>query len=162
MSPADLPLRDIHLPPAPPWWPPAPGWWVLAALALLALALIAYRIRRHRRAPRARVVRAARVALARLRSEFAAHRDPQRLAADLSVLLRRIALSVVPRAEIAGLHGERWLAALDVLAGTDEFSTGAGRALAIAPYAPHAQVDAERLLDLARTLIDRIGKAGPP
>ena len=31
----ELPLRDIHEPPAPPWWPPAPGWWIVLGIVLL-------------------------------------------------------------------------------------------------------------------------------
>src|SRR3546814_19780271 len=34
-----LPLKDIHLPPAPGTWPLAPGWWL--ALAVQVFALIA-------------------------------------------------------------------------------------------------------------------------
>lgn len=45
-------LRDIHLPPSPPWWPPAPGWWGLAVLVVLVflLAIGWWRKDRRRRA----------------------------------------------------------------------------------------------------------------
>lgn len=47
---AQLPLRDVHLPPAPGIWPPAPGWWLLAAGILLLLAVpLLLRWRRLRR-----------------------------------------------------------------------------------------------------------------
>ncbi|WP_152413228.1 DUF4381 family protein, partial [Xanthomonas graminis] len=39
MTPQQLPLRDVHLPPAPAWWPPAPGWLLLGAAVLLALGI---------------------------------------------------------------------------------------------------------------------------
>ena len=42
MADPTLVLRDIHQPPAPPWWPPAPGWWMLAAFMLLAIAAWAW------------------------------------------------------------------------------------------------------------------------
>jgi hypothetical protein len=42
-------LRDIHLPPAPPWWPPAPGWWMLAVLLLMAAIAGAWLCLRARR-----------------------------------------------------------------------------------------------------------------
>ena len=149
--PAELPLRDIHLPDAVSWWPPAPGWWVLSALlALLALALILI-LRRYRRRS---LVRAARRVLDQAFARHAEGGDARPLLAEVSLVLRRTALSYFPRDEVAGLTGETWLAFLDrdlepaKLRGG--FRTGAGRILATGPYATQSSVDAEAL----RTLCD--------
>src|SRR3546814_18045216 len=56
MAMQELPLRDIHQPPAPPWWPPAPGWWWLAAVVLALLVFAAWGWLRARRR-RAAIVR---------------------------------------------------------------------------------------------------------
>lgn len=63
MNPLDQ-LRDIHQPPAPPWWPPGPGWWLLAALILCALLGAGWWCYRHYRRQAYR--RAARAELALL------------------------------------------------------------------------------------------------
>ncbi|WP_312682278.1 DUF4381 domain-containing protein [Stenotrophomonas chelatiphaga] len=99
----NLPLRDVHLPPAPSLWPPAPGWWLVAAVMLLLVAipvlLRARRLRRERAWQR------------QFDAELqAAGEGPLRLAA-LVELLRRAA-----RANRAGselLQGEAWLQVLD-------------------------------------------------
>lgn len=86
MNPADLPLRDIHVP-TPSWWPLAPGWWMLAALIVVALVVLAIswrhwlRRRRHWRAIRAELTA---IAAAHARDGDVAH------AADaVSRLVRR-------------------------------------------------------------------------
>ncbi|MCX7515074.1 DUF4381 family protein [Frateuria hangzhouensis] len=99
-------LRDIHLPPAPPWWPPAPGWWLLAVLGLLLALGAAWLWRRALPLRRQR---------ARLLGELDALADrhagdPQALAAGLHQLLRRVARTRDPAA--AQLHGEAWHEAL--------------------------------------------------
>ena len=94
-------LRDIHVPPAPPWWPPQPGWW-LVALVLLAAGLWWLR-----RPPGWK-----REALARLgaaEADYARHGDTARLLAEVSVLLRACALRLKDRAEVAGLTGSDWI-----------------------------------------------------
>lgn len=99
-------LRDIHLPPAPPWWPPAPGWWMLSALALL---LLAAGVLWWRRAHRARQHRAR--ILAEVDALAARHaNDAQALAAGLHRLLRQVARMHDPAA--ARLRGEEWREAL--------------------------------------------------
>lgn len=126
-----LQLRDIHLPPPPDFWPPAPGWWLLVAilLALLAWALvIAWR--------RARLRQAQRRLLALLDElERRGTHEPRQLA-QLSILLRRIALMHYPRGEVAGLAGEAWLHFLDSSGGNGGFANGPGRVLAEGPYMP--------------------------
>jgi len=99
-------LRDIHLPPAPPWWPPAPGWWLLAALALGLLAAGVWLLLRARKRQRRRDRILAEVdALAALHAA-----DAQALAAGLHQLLRRVARTQDPAA--ARLRGEAWREAL--------------------------------------------------
>lgn len=99
-------LRDIHLPPAPPWWPPAPGWWLLAALGVVLLGAGVWSLLRARkwRQRRARI-------LAEVDALATRHTaDAQALAAGLHQLLRRVARTQDPAA--ARLSGEAWREAL--------------------------------------------------
>ena len=151
-----LQLRDIHLPGAPAFWPPAPGWWIVAAiiLALLAwltiVALRRYRIRQQRQ----RVLRA----LAKLEQELASERSPEALA-QMSVLLRRLALLKFPRQQVAALTGNAWLRFLDESGGNGRFASGPGRVLAAGPYQRSLprDLDATGLIALVREWVKRNG-----
>lgn len=161
MDPQKLPLRDIHLPEPVSWWPPAPGWWLLLALAAAAIALAIWLRRRPRRrtAPRRLALRE----LQQIRAAYAQHGDPRRLVRELSVLLRRSAISLFPRAETAGLTGEAWLGFLDRVLGDGRFSHGVGRELLSAPYRRAAEIDAEALLALCQEWVEALpGDRRPP
>lgn len=141
MDPARLPLRDVHLPPSPPWWPPAPGWWWLAAAILAVLVAWAgwraWRQRRRRRWARW------------FDDESGQGTRPQQLAA-MSALLRRASRRHQPGAE--RLQGEAWLRFLDGADG-DAFSRGAGRLLLDGGFRPALEpqaFDAARALARAR------------
>jgi hypothetical protein len=54
----------------------------------------------------------------------------------LSMLMKRVALTLHPRAAVAGLTGEEWLRWVDDVAGDARFSEGPGRWLTQAPYRP--------------------------
>ena len=151
MTPADLPLRDIHVPAAPGWWPPAPGWWLLAGFVVMLMATFLW-WRRRRGAVSA--VEAAKRELARLR-DTAPQLGPLRLAQELSVLMRRVAISLYPRTETAAITGEAWLAFLDRPFADRPFSDGPGRLLARLPYRPSvSREEAEPLLDLCARWLD--------
>jgi hypothetical protein len=107
-------LRDIHDALGNPWWPPAIGWWLL----LLSACVIGVMIWRYRRRwpllPPIPMIHVgdwrwdARRELNQLR------RSPQRSrvkaqAAELSELLKRIAMARHGRASCAGLSGDAWL-----------------------------------------------------
>ena len=147
-----LPLREIHLPDPIHWWPPAIGWWALLALTLLVAAGVIYRLRRK---PGVNPATLAFQALAKLEADTATP-VPEKLQA-LSILMKRLALTLHPRATVAGLTGEDWLLWLDTATGDTRFSQGAGRWLAEAPYrrAPDATVLAE-LLELCRDWVKAV------
>ncbi|WP_254460585.1 DUF4381 family protein [Xanthomonas sacchari] len=134
MSPQQLPLRDVHLPPAPAWWPPAPGWWMLAALLLLVIgAALWVWMHRRRRAQRWQ----------RQFDAAACTGEPPAQVAAVSELLRRAAQRRDPAA--AALQGEAWLRFLDGDDKRQPFSAGPGRVLLDGGYRPSvdpAQVQA--------------------
>lgn len=149
MKPDFSQLYDIHLPPPVSWWPPAPGWWLLLIL-LLVTALTSYWLVRKHRHNRWR--RQALAELAQLQEE-----SEESLVAQLSVLLRRVAISRYPQAEVASLTGEAWLAFLDETLGDGTpFQSGAGRALLAGPYAARVEIDAPALLSLTERWIKRV------
>jgi hypothetical protein len=156
-GPADLPLRDIHLPPDPPWWPPAPGWWALLFCVLAAAAaLLLLRARRRRRLRSA--LHLAKSELARLRAT--PHPDPQRQVQEISVLMRRAAISLYPRRETAALTGDDWLSFLDGILEDAPFRRGPGRILADAPYRPAVQPEEiAPLLDLCGQWLEAAARA---
>jgi hypothetical protein len=132
VDPQEIPLRGLHLPESVGWWPLAPGWWLLIAMGVLAAGIL-IRIWLRRRAHAA----ARRKALRQLeasRSAYADHGNPVTLGAEVSELLRRTMLAYAPRAEVAGLTGDEWLAWLDRDLDEPRFRHGAGRSLLDLPY----------------------------
>jgi len=91
-------LRDIAIPDAPSYWPLAPGAWVVLGIAVVVL-LVRWRLRsiRQRNAHR----KAGLELLADVRTSH-----------DISVVLKRVALAVFPRDQVASLYGDDWVAFL--------------------------------------------------
>ena len=132
-GPAQLPLRDIHLPGSVSWWPPAPGWWLLAG-AVLATAAFSLYWRRRRKRLRLSAINLAREELTWIREQFVIHEDPVASVRRLSALLRRLSISLFPREQTAGLIGGSWLEFLDRPMASRVFSEGHGRLIVEAPY----------------------------
>jgi hypothetical protein len=126
-------LRDIHLPEPISWWPPAPGWWLLLA-SVIVLMLLVVAIRRRVRLMRWR--REARATIVRLKQQHKQYPETGRAVVEqLSVLMRRVATTRFPAAEVASLTGESWLIFLDSQSkNNNAFQQGAGRLLVDAPY----------------------------
>lgn len=120
-------LHDLVVPPPVPWWPPSPGWVILLALAAgillgwLVKTFVRWQANRYRRE-----------ALALLK---------ETPAAELSSLVKRVALTVWPREEVAGLTGPAWLRFLDRTGGMNLFVAGPGRTLESAAFDPSVSGD---------------------
>lgn len=139
-----LPIRDVHLPPAPAAWPPGPLAWLLIALAVVALVGILWWFSRVIR----RVIRRRRWLAAFDQAVAEGETGPGRLAAA-SKMLRRLALAVDPQAAVS--REDAWLRWLDGRDQSRPFSSGAGRLFELGPF--RAEVDdaaAEEALQVAR------------
>ena len=141
-------LHDIVVPEAVSWWPLTPAWYVIAVLFLVVSVWFVTRsvYRWHRNTYR-------RDALTQLQ-QLKATISPETAATvlgELATLMRRVALTVYPRNQIAGLTGDAWLSFLDESADTTEFANDNGRRLMAAAYETHASIatsDAEELVEL--------------
>ncbi|MCU7801124.1 MAG: DUF4381 domain-containing protein [gamma proteobacterium symbiont of Lucinoma myriamae] len=122
-------LADIQLPEAITFWPPAPGWWLLLALSIIILFVIIYFIKR--KPP----IKTATVKQLKSQSMKELHDIKERYKAqlidkeasnysqkkaithasvkELSIFLRRYALSLYHREKVASLTDQQWLALLD-------------------------------------------------
>lgn len=138
MEPGQLPLRDIHLPESIGWWPPAIGWWLLAILIPLLIALMVWL---YRRITRKTAVKAAKKLLLQIKQDR--QRDNNEKLKELSMLIRRVAISTAGRKECAGLTGQKWLEFLDHSVLGSPFTQGIGQLLANAPYQKSPPTDQE-------------------
>jgi hypothetical protein len=131
MDPTQIPLRGLHL-------PDAVGWWLVIALLVLGFGLLLRNAlqRRSRSAARRHALRQ----LDQYTSAFAEHGNAITLGIEVSELLRRAMLAYAPRADVAGLTGEAWLAWLDRDLAQPQFLKGAGRTLLDLPYRNPASV----------------------
>jgi hypothetical protein len=108
----------------------------------------------HRRRRCRAAARAAEAELARLRALGNTADGADESLRGLSRLLRRYALVVYPREQVAGLSGADWLNFLDAHGGDGGFAAGPGRVLAQAPYQPPCQPPAQTELG---SLFDLVG-----
>lgn len=152
-------LHDIHLPPPVDAWPPAPGWWILAIVIVAALVALVLWMFRRWRANQYR--REALKELANLRRAYDQYADEAAWLLDYEALLKRVALTRYPRAEVASLTGEAWVAFLDNTIGSHEFSMGPGQVLIDGHYRPaselNAGIDVDALHELGKQWIKRHG-----
>lgn len=121
-------LNDVVIPGAVTWWPPAPGWYVLLGMGLVALLVLAVRF--WLRWQRNRYRRQALAELSSIRAAASVESMQQ-----LPVLLKRTALAVWRRDEVASLSGQDWHRFLDQSANIELFSSGAGDTLDRLAYA---------------------------
>ncbi|KRT54689.1 DUF4381 domain-containing protein [endosymbiont of Ridgeia piscesae] len=145
-------LRDIHSIDPAPWWPPGPGWWLLLLGLLLAGLLSWWWWHQRRLYPLGRWQRDARRQLLQLRRKLHSHTGKE-VAAELSELLRRIAITRCGRKNTAALSGQRWLLWLQQNDPSGFDWPGQGALLLHLPYAPPGKsVDQDairRLIDAA-------------
>lgn len=136
-------LRDIHLPEAVGLWPLAPGWWLLIALLIGAIVVGTIYLRRRHQSNAFK-----RQAINQLHAlEAIREQDGLAYVQQLNALLKQTALSVHPRADVAGLSGQQWLQYLDQHGDQQSnFVNGAGQCLADAPYRP--QLESQQLVAL--------------
>lgn len=144
MQPTQLPLKDIHLPDTIGWFPPAIGWWLVAVLIPVLIALLYFA---YQRLTRKTTLKTAKILLATIKTSPV---DNAQKLTELSALLRRVAISVTPRSQTAGLTGQAWLAFLDSSLKDAPFTKGAGRCLTYAPYrsSPPSELEISQLISL--------------
>lgn len=137
-------LRDIHLPPDPVWWPPAPGWWLLALLALVACFYLVRHIQQA--VTRRRPIREARKLYDRLHLEYLQGLiDAPAYLHRSNELLKRLLIFGLHKKQAGKANDERWLALLDEVTRSRNFSSGPGLQLGNQRFQRLPEADPETL-----------------
>lgn len=148
-------LHDIHLPPPIGWWPLAPGWYLLAASMIIACVALGLKLRRYHINGHAK--REALRALAMYQKQYEEDKNSQSGSANVSALLKRVALAYYPRTRVAGLQGEAWIAFLNSSVKQVNFTPIRPLLLEL-PYRPSHSQNLQTLFDTAHKWIKRQGK----
>ncbi len=99
-------LNDIGMPATISWWPLATGWYALIGFLLIALAWFSYHSLRRWINNRYRRAALLQLQLLEDRVQHPEKRDAS--LRQIPVLLKRTALSVYPRSQVASLSGKDW------------------------------------------------------
>ena len=140
-----LTLKDISPPEEPDWWLLAPGYLVMLLLVIFVIAAFWLWLTRRRVY---RMFSAARLELEQIKSGYAHHQDSQRLARELALWLKQVALQAYPDRQLESATGNSWLRVLDNCLGDSSFTRGDGRIFGDAIYQPQARFEADRMLRL--------------
>jgi len=144
-------LRDIHPPADPQLWPPAIGWWFIVLIVVLFLI---YQPRLTRFARRRSLRRESLKKLADLKTRANDQADDG-VFAELSQLLRQVALRRFPEEQCAGLSGVTWLAFLRRTDESEAMDSPLAERLLDAPYRRQPEVSAEELVKLGGEWIEQ-------
>ena len=120
-------LNDIVLSADVSWWPLAPGWFVLAAILLVAMVFFGIRLFRRHKNNLYRKQALRELSVIRTRADPATFYQ-------IPSLLKRTALVVWPRQQVAAMTGTDWHRFLDQTAATQLFTSGAGEILDLLAY----------------------------
>ena len=149
-----LPLRDIHLPDPIGWWPLAPGWWGVLGLVSLLIVILVF-VFRHKR--RVTPIELALHELSLLEANPAISAREQ--LESLSVLMRRVALTLYPREDVAGRVGEDWLNWLNSATSEAQFDGDLGKILVFGLYSEsQSSTSVAELLAMYRKWLVGVGK----
>ncbi|CAM2154393.1 DUF4381 domain-containing protein [Pararobbsia alpina] len=137
LSPAGTPqtlkrLEELTLPEPPSYAPQTAGWIVVACIICLCAGFLAWRLLRRYRAQRYR--RSALLELQRIERRLDDASTRVSALGDVALLLKRTAMSIVPRDRVAALSDERWIAFLRQTRG--RFDARSAPLLSLASYAP--------------------------
>ena len=117
-------LKDIHLPDSVSIFPLTIGWYILIVLLIIGIALFLWwrlKVRKQRKQT---------LKINQLLDEIESRcTDTANTIGEVSILLKRVAVTKFPKHDIHKLFGERWLAFLDKTGKTNNFTVGAGRSL---------------------------------
>lgn len=139
MNPSSLALKDIHLPAhGVSIWPLAPLWWLLIALGVLGVLALVWYVWKRPAQPHYQKNDIALQALADLQTQY--NQQPLELLREVSVLIRRIALTRFGRHRIAGLTGTAWLEFLDKTSGQAVFQQRYAAYVTASPYQANADL----------------------
>jgi len=144
-------LQDIEMPDPVGYTPETAGWWIALALLAAGSVALAFFLQRRRQANRYRTL-----ALAELSEleRLAGTASPEvNLLTQAAALVRRTALAVFPRAEIAHLYGSEWQT---FLRNSSAVTQGVGlETLVSGPYRPvHDHAATSAALRTARCWIE--------
>ena len=147
-------LRDIHSAAAVPWWPPAPGWWVLALIVLALVTwmgrrvLVRYRLHRRRQQMLGWVDH--------LNVTLDPKVEPHAYLSMLNRIFKVVAVKAFPGQHCAALNGQEWVDFL--IEKMKKKQSGESLAvLALGPYDPAPEFDADQMSELTRHWIRQHG-----
>ena len=149
-------LKDIHLPSTISFWPPAPGWWLILVLVFIVILLLNIWTRRIYR--RIKPKKEALYILNNIKNNFYKKKDNIETVRKISILIRRVSLTIYKQKYVANLHGIEWLKFLDESGNTEEFTNGDGKVFGQEIYKKNPNVDINSLFIIVEKWINNISQ----
>jgi len=146
-------LKDIHLPEQPTFFPQAIGWWIVLFFLLVVFLGGLFGYYKYYTSPKQYALRLLRQIMMQKISDID-------ILIDLGKLLKRIALIVFPRSEVASLSGQEWADFL-FKTGNHSFSRKQTELISQAAYLPKQKAIAihkEKLYTATRDWISSVFK----